>query len=90
MEELREKGTCRRGERPEISSLFVSWREGGEMGDFFAVLAPFGVCQSEGRLAGDWKCALGGWLTSFASASGEVGSGYLGCWLGVALDGDRG
>ena len=60
------------------------------MAGFFAVLAPFGVCQSEGRLAGDWECALGGWLTSFMRESGEVGSGYLGPWLGVALDGDRG
>ena len=55
------------------------------MGDFFAVLPHFGVCQSEGRLAGDWEWKVGGWLTSFASASGEVGSGYLGRWLGVAL-----
>ena len=60
------------------------------MGGFFAVLTPFGVCQSEGRLAGNWECALGGWLTSFMRASEEVGSGYLGCWLGVALDGGRG
>ena len=90
MEELREKGACRRGERPEISLLFVSWREGGEMGDFFAVLPHFGVCQSEGRLAGDWECALGGWLTSFMSASEEVGSGYLRRWLGGALGGGRG
>ena len=90
MEELREKGTCRRGARSEISLLFVFWGEGGEMGAFFAVLPSLGVCPSEGRLAGDWECALGGWLTSFMSASEEVGSGYLGCWLGVALDGDRG
>ena len=60
------------------------------MGDFFAVLPHFGVCQSEGRLAGDWECALGGWLSSFVCVSGEVGSGYLRCWLGVALDGDWG
>ena len=60
------------------------------MGGFFAVLAPFGVCQSEGRLAGDWEWEVGGWLSSFMSVSGEVGSGYLGCWLGVAFDGDRG
>ena len=60
------------------------------MGAFFAVLAPFGGCQSEGRLAGIWSGGWGGWLSSFMSASGEGGSGYLGHFLGVALDGDRG
>ena len=43
-----------------------------------------------GEISGDLEWGMGGWLSSFMSASGEVGSGYLGHFLGVALDGDRG
>ena len=57
-----------------VSLLFYFFRSVSERGEISVGLGVY----------------FGGWLSSFMSASGEVGSGYLGRWLGGALDGDRG
>ena len=88
---------CRRVESWVISLLFTSYWAGTESGAFFALcvllgrerggwflccFSSFGSVSERGEISGDLERELGGWLSSFVSKSEEVGSGYLGRWLG--------